>query len=605
MNEVFTMNEKKQQKKTSLISSLMLISVTIVIITAVSIGLNAILSIKHMATSSYNIYSQAVDDGYKGEIKSQIQSAISVAQNEYDKYQAGQKTEEQAMTDAKETIRLMRYRDDQSGYIWIDATDGLLIMHPILTEDEGTNRYDLKDVNGVYITQGAINACNNAENGGYNQFTFTKSDGVTIAPKIAYSQLFKPWNWVISTGNYVDDMERETANIKNSLDTEYHGAVIRYCVVFILTIIISLLIALVFGTHVIKTLKEIKSFADIFATGDLTSSVKIQQNNEIGQTANALLAAQSNFRVLLQNITEVVDGVTNALHKFSNTFNNMRNSISEVSIAVDSIANNVTEQASSTDDASNEANVMGENIDRTGQEVRTLDENAKDMKQLSEKSMENLKQLITANDQTQNNIRAMHEQTEATNKSVQQIQMAANLINEISDQTSLLSLNASIEAARAGESGRGFAVVADEIGKLAQQSSESVEEIRRVVEELLTNAAQSVKIMEEISSAVALQVNSITDTSQNFTQLYQELDYCVTAVHTIDTMTKGIEGQRSTVTQALDTLNRIAQDNATVTEQTAAMSTELLQVVSDSGSVITDLEQKVDTLVEDMSKFKL
>lgn len=85
------MNEKKQQKKTSLISSLMLISVTIVIITAVSIGLNAILSIKHMATSSYNIYSQAVDDGYKGEIKSQIQSAISVAQNEYDKYQAGQK----------------------------------------------------------------------------------------------------------------------------------------------------------------------------------------------------------------------------------------------------------------------------------------------------------------------------------------------------------------------------------------------------------------------------------------------------------------------------------------------------------------------------------
>lgn len=70
-------------------------------------------------------------------------------------------------------------------------------------------------------------------------------------------------------------------------------------------------------------------------------------------------------------------------------------------------------------------------------------------------------------------------------------------------------------------------------------------------------------------------------------------------------MTKGIEGQRSTVTQALDTLNRIAQDNATVTEQTAAMSTELLQVVSDSGSVITDLEQKVDTLVEDMSKFKL
>lgn len=599
------MNETNNPKKKSLISSIMLLCVITVVITAASIGLNALLSIRDMAGSSYITYKQAVNDGYMTEIKSQVQSTVSVLQSEYDKYQAGEKTEEQAKEAAKETIRAMRYRDDRSGYFWIDDTDYILVMHPVLQESEGTNRYELEDQNGIFIIQEIMKVCQSAENGGYNEFYFTKSDGVTVAPKLAYSEMFRPWGWIVSTGNYVDDMEHEISSVKAALDREYSGTLARAGIVLILAIIVSLLIAFLYGEHIVRPLKDIRTFVSIFAIGNLTTSVEVRQNNEIGQTAESLMTAQNNLRRLLQNMTDVVNGVTDALRKFDTAFGKMRNSISEVSTAVDSIANNITEQASSTDDASNEANVMGDNIDRTSHEVRTLDENATDMKQLSEKSMETLNRLITANDRTRDNIHAMHEQTEATNKSVQQIQMAANLINEISDQTSLLSLNASIEAARAGESGRGFAVVADEIGKLARQSTESVEEIRKVIGELLTNAAQSVTIMREISGAVDLQVHSITDTRQSFTQLYRELDNCVSAIRTIDTMTQDIDNQRSGVTQALDTLNRLAQDNATVTEETAAMSTELSQIVEDSDAIIADLEQKVGVLVKDMKKFKL
>ena len=596
--------EKSKHKK-SLVSSIMLLCVVIVVITAVSIGFNAVLTVKKLSYSSYDTYKNAVNYGYCAEIKSQVQSAISVIQNEYNKYKNGEKTEEEAKEDAKKVIRTMRYRDDQSGYFWIDDTEYILVMHPILADDEGKNRYELKDQNGVMILQEIVKACNSPEGGGYNEFFFTKSDGVTVAPKIAYSQLFTPWGWIVSTGNYIDDINVELDEAKAEVDASYQNILLRIDIVFVFSIALSLIIAVFYGKKIVKPLKAMQSFADTLSTGNLTTKVSIKQNNEIGHTAAALMIAQENMRNLLLQINEVVDGVTNALNQFSSTFSGMKYSISEVSASIESIATNVTEQASSTDKASNEASVMGNNIDQTGQEIRVLDENANDMKTLSEKAMDTLKQLINVSNKTQNDIRNMYEQTQATNQSVNQIQLAANLINEISDQTSLLALNASIEAARAGETGRGFAVVADEIGKLAQQSTNSVEEIQKTVEELLKNATQSVDIMKDISDAINIQVSSISDTQQSFSLLYEELNNCVRAVRTIDVMTGNINSQRHEVTNVLDTLNNLAQDNATMTQETAAVSVELSQVVESSAAIIEELEEKVTLLTEDIHKFTL
>ena len=83
-------------------------------------------------------------------------------------------------------------------------------MHPILSKQEGTNRKQLKDQNGVLILQNIMKKANNG--GGFNEFYFTKSDGTTVAPKIAYSEKFEPWNWVITTGVYEDDIQSVVDN---------------------------------------------------------------------------------------------------------------------------------------------------------------------------------------------------------------------------------------------------------------------------------------------------------------------------------------------------------------------------------------------------------
>ena len=597
--------DKKQGRTKSLKTTLVLVCAALGIVIGVAVGLIGVLTIRNISNSAYDEYAKAMDDGYRTEIKSQVQSVLAILQAEYDKAAAGEMTEEEAKAEAAEIVRAMRYRDDDSGYFWIDDKDYILVMHPILPEQEGNNRYDLQDQDGIMIIQSIMKVCQSADKGGYNQFSFTKADGVTVAPKVAYSGYFEPWGWAVSTGNYVDDMEKEMQGIKDSIVKEFRNSCILIAGCCVILLIITVVVSCVVGEFLVVPLRRVKDFAVSISEGDLTADVVVKQRNEMGVAADSLNIAREKIHDLIMSIAGTARGVEDMTVEFEESFQHMVNSIGEVDIAVEEIAKNITAQAASTSDATGEVNKIAEGIDRTTKEVAELRDNSDSMKKLSRECSDKLQELVQANMRTKEDVVSMQAQAEATNEAADAIKQAAGLIDAIADQTNLLALNASIEAARAGESGKGFAVVATEIGALANQSTQAVGEISNIINDLVSKSVQSLQIMEKVNGTVERQVDVLNATQSIFNDLYTNLDQCMASIVNIEEMTEEIERQRQGITTVLDTLNSLAQDNAASSEETSAMTEELGQIVVRSKEMVDGLKGDVNHLVGGVEQFSV
>lgn len=152
---------KSLAKKLSLIFSGVVLVTSIVLTTLSALGLNA------LKDKVEEILYTTTLESYKTEVKSEVQGAVTIIDHFYQLSQSGGITEDLAKQEAADVLRTLRYGDDSSGYFWIDDTDYNLVMHPILSDQEGTNRYDLEDQNGVKIIQEIMKV---ADEGGYNEF---------------------------------------------------------------------------------------------------------------------------------------------------------------------------------------------------------------------------------------------------------------------------------------------------------------------------------------------------------------------------------------------------------------------------------------------------
>jgi len=261
-------------------------------------------SIQHENESAANDYESALRSGYDSSVKYQIQNVISLLDGIYARQESGELTEKEAKALAIDLVKALRYNND--GYFWIDDTNYILIAHPMIPEQEGDNRYDLTDKNGIKIIQTIMDVSLNNPEGGFSEFYFDKPGQTEPAPKRSYSQLFKPWNWVVSTGNYVDDIDVVLSEKIDEMSQSYTNLMETLIIISIILLIICVIVALLFASLITKPLNHIISVSGEITKGNINVNINpafAKRKDEMGKLCQTFMSMSGVLNKLIDGLT--------------------------------------------------------------------------------------------------------------------------------------------------------------------------------------------------------------------------------------------------------------------------------------------------------------
>lgn len=316
----------------------------------------------------------------------------------------------------------------------------------------------------------------------------------------------------------------------------------------IVAIVLSLIISRVLSRSVSTIAGKMSELA--MKEGDLTQKIHVKSKDEVGDIAKSLNVFLENLREIVQNIgtnehkllenaehvNDIVVSSANEVSQVNVVMNEMGDNVLEMSDLVHKIAQNAKNNHDKIFSVMSETKSKTEYINHVGEKAQKLEKDAISAKEHIESALDRIGQTL--------------EEKIAGSKDVERISELTDQILEIADQTNLLALNASIESARAGESGRGFAVVAGQIGKLAEQSSETAEEIQ-------TLNAYIINVVDQLAEASFELLNMVKGNVMS--------DYDV-LVHTGKEYANDANGFRELMTVFEEHINEIQQSMNRINE---------------------------------------
>ena len=574
--------------------------VIVMVIALIALALCTVISntsLSGLGNNALDIIENDMRSSYDEQIKAQVDNVISLCQSIYNRYEKGEYTLDEAEKLAADQIRDLRYGNN--GYFWVDTYDGTNVV--LLGNDtEGTNRMDAVDTNGFAYMQAIINA-GKQEDGGFTDYVFPREGETEPSPKSAYSKAFEPFGCVLGTGNYTDDIDEDVLGVKNefsSYESNSRMAIIGIAVVMevILILVLTLIIA-----SIVKPLKKSLTHINEIAQGDFSKEFEqdlLKRKDDFGQLADSLEKMRSEMKELIGEVKSEALEITGMVQEIDTSLQALDDQIENVSATTEELAAGMEETAASSE----EMNAMSHEIESA---AKSIAERSQDGANEADEIRERAVKIKKDTDENDRRTRSIHEEineslTKALEdiKVVDQINVLAKSIMDITGQTNLLALNASIEAARAGEAGKGFAVVADEIRVLAEQSKAAVAHIQEVTGnvtaavENLANDAE--RLLEFVGNDVVESLGGFAEMANSYNSDAANVDSLVTDFSaSSEQLLASING----VMDAISDVGKTATEGATGT-------TDIAEKVGNVVQEAEAIKQKAETTYHSAEKLQ-
>lgn len=460
----------------------------------------------------------------RAHVEDVVRLAVTVVAHIEETYRNEGKSTDEARRAAAEQLRVFRFGDEHSDYVWINDFRPSMVMHPFLPEMEGQMLDDYRDKKGTFMFVEFVRICT-TKGEGFTEYMWQYRDNADkIVPKLSFVKAFDKWNWVIGAGVYIEDIKAEIAVLR-----------MRVSLILVSLVVASLVLAVLIVRSVEKPVYRIIHRLDELSTagGDLTIRFNDDSTDEMGQMSSIVNAFLGNFASLISEIQLSAQNLATAIEQIATGNQSLSQRTSSQASSLQEIAATMEQTRSAlVRNADNAAEVMRISGDSQNQALRGG-------------------ALVSAAVDSINEIRGVSDR----------ISEIISLINEIAFQTNLLALNAAVEAARAGEQGRGFAVVAGEVRNLAQRSGESAKQISDLIQtsvKRIHDGAQKANLSKEALDKIIETVRGVNIAISEIVSADNEQQQGIVQVNT-----------------AINELDSMTQQNAALVEETASASEEL------------------------------
>ncbi|MBQ9486195.1 MAG: cache domain-containing protein [Selenomonadaceae bacterium] len=545
------------------------------------------------------------------QLRTQTQTAISLIDSIYKRQQAGQLTEQQAMKEAADLVRNLRYEGD-AGYFWIDTFDGVNVVLLGRKETEGKSRINLTDPQGRQFIKEMIDN-GRKQGGGFTDLMFAKPNGTEPLPKRNYTATFDPYKWVIGTGVWIDYIDERVAKEEARSSEHLKSTIFHTFIVIVILEAAITFVAMMLSDRLIAPIKRITGILGTLSTGDfrITKGNEEEQRkytsrtDELGVMARAVVTLRQNINDMMKQVVTSAEQVAAASQQLTASADQSSIAINQVANSIVTVAGACTEQFGEVESASQQAEAFKKHMDSVSQTLKVSTGKIKDTTKAAEAGGQSVKNAVDQMKKIETSVSEVADVIAKLGEESDKIGKIVDAIAAIADQTNLLALNAAIEAARAGEHGRGFAVVADEVRKLAEQSQSSAHEISDLIGSIQNKAQDAVQSMQGGVANVQNGADAVDGAGQTFGEIIGMVTDVANGSAQMERIVAELVESTNLITKSVENISTKSREVAKESETVSAASEEQTATMHEIADASRSLAEMAQSLQNVIGKFKI
>lgn len=372
-----------------------------------------------------------------------------------------------------------------------------------------------------------------------------------------------------------------------------------------IVVLIAIIISFIMGRRLMRPLVKVSTIIEDVANGNIEAdfSVVKESNDEIGLIIEKMKELTQSLGSIVGKIRNSSDTMSSNSYELNDTSSQTLAANNEISKAVEDVAEGSTGMAASISkinenllEMSNETKDINASVDEIKNQTVAVQDSSKIMN-------DKIKSMQDSSHKMDEGISAISKRIETVNTTVDKVSNIVSVIEEISSETNLLSLNASIEAARAGDAGKGFAVVAQEIRVLSDNTNTELENIKQIISSLVEECRYCVQASGTIVEDNAKQKEEIKAVLDEFGSLDEQIQKTAEKADEIEELVTAMIELNDDITKSSNSLTDVSAANAAATEEMNANIEELNAMMHGVSEMAGHMNDESDGLKEALSFF--